>query len=502
MEDLPDIVQFCHQGSGLRLRSYQQSVARAVVEALFRRQGLSLVVMFPRQSGKNELQAQIECFLLFAFERQAAEMVKISPTWKPQSLNAMQRLERALQRNTYVRGRWKKEHGYIYRLGQARLVFLSGEPTSNVVGATASLLLECDEAQDVSIAKWDKEIAPMAAAYNATRLFWGTAWTSQTLLGRELRLARLAEESDGIRRAFTVDADQVGREAPAYGAFVAEQVQRFGRQHPLVRTQFYNEELDFHSALFTPERLALMRGDHPARLEPLPGRRYALLVDVGGEEALLPQAQEPAINPRRDSTALTVVESEPEASSLGGLEAPVYRVVCRQVWTGIPHRDLYERLLALAEHWQAHKLVIDATGVGAGLASFLERRLGKERLIPFHFSAVSKSELGWRFISLIETGRYKEFRPGLADLPEQDELQRLFWAQAQACQSEVLPGPNRLLRWGALEGRRAGGVPFELHDDLLISAALCAALERQDWGSARSALIPAVDILGDFRPAY
>jgi hypothetical protein len=31
------------------------------------------------------------------------------------------------------------------------------------VGATASLLLEVDEAQDVEIGKYDKEIAPMAA---------------------------------------------------------------------------------------------------------------------------------------------------------------------------------------------------------------------------------------------------------------------------------------------------------------------------------------------------
>jgi hypothetical protein len=49
--------------------------------------------------------------------------------------------------------------------------FLSAAPSSNIVGATVSLLLECDEAQDVEIAKWDKEIAPMAASTNATRVF-------------------------------------------------------------------------------------------------------------------------------------------------------------------------------------------------------------------------------------------------------------------------------------------------------------------------------------------
>ena len=56
------------------------------------------------------------------------------------------------------------------------------------------------------------------------------------------------------------------------------------------------------------------------------------------------------------------------------------------------------------------KLIIDATGVGAGLSNFLLDRLGT-RLIPFEFTQVSKSDLGWSFISIIESGRYKEYSP-------------------------------------------------------------------------------------------
>jgi hypothetical protein len=95
-----------------------------------------------RQSGKNELQAQIEAYLLKAFCEDYGELVKVSPTWKPQSLNAMRRLERTLRRNRFTRDRWEKEQGYIYRLGGARIYFLSGATTSNIVGATARTLLE------------------------------------------------------------------------------------------------------------------------------------------------------------------------------------------------------------------------------------------------------------------------------------------------------------------------------------------------------------------------
>ena len=134
---LHDIVQFVERGSALRLRTYQEQVARAVVDSVMNRKGLTFVMIFPRQSGKNELQAQLEAYLLTLLMNTDAEIVKVSPTWKPQSLNAMRRLERVLERNLYTRGRWKKEQGYIYRLGQARIFFLSGGQEANIVGATA-----------------------------------------------------------------------------------------------------------------------------------------------------------------------------------------------------------------------------------------------------------------------------------------------------------------------------------------------------------------------------
>src|SRR4030042_5553698 len=195
-EILRDMTRFCALGSRINLRSYQVQVAQAVADSVIHARGLSFVVVFPRQSGKNELQAQIEVYLLALFSVRQAEMVKVSPTWKPQSLNAMRRLERVLKHNLVSRGRWDKRSGYIYQFGEAMIHFLSGAPTSSIVGATASLLLECDEAQDVQISKWDKEIAPMAASTNATRVFWGTAWTRPTLLARELRAARPAGKND------------------------------------------------------------------------------------------------------------------------------------------------------------------------------------------------------------------------------------------------------------------------------------------------------------------
>lgn len=285
----PGLLEFIQAG-GITLRRYQEAVARAVVDAALGQRGLSFAVMFPRQSGKNELQAQIEAYLLWALRDQDAEMVKVSPTWRPQAMNALRRLERVLSRNPHTRKEWVRESGFILRVGRARIYFLSGAPGSNIVGATASTLLEVDEAQNVAIDKFDREILPMAASTNATRVFWGTAWNGQTLLSRELRAAMAAEQQERIeqgrharkagaagapagdppRLAFRVDADTVSAEVPAYRAFVAAQIARLGRNHLMVRTQYFCEEVEGALGMFTPEMIAMMRGSHPPQNGPTP----------------------------------------------------------------------------------------------------------------------------------------------------------------------------------------------------------------------------------------
>jgi hypothetical protein len=521
---LKDFEQFVRQGE-IVLRQYQLEVAGAVLDSIFHRRGDAIVVMFPRQSGKNELQAQIEAYLLRLYSYISAEIVKVSPTWKPQSLNAMRRLERVLVHNPMLRGNWVKESGYIYRVGTARVFFLSGAPESNIVGASATHLLQVDEAQSVLPTKYDRDIAPMAAANNATRLFWGTAWDSQTLLARELRAARQAELRDGRRRAFVLQAEQVAQEAPSYGDYVAGQVAILGRYHPLICTQYFSEELDAQGGMFNPARLARLRGDHPHCWQPQAGRSYAMLLDVAGQEeaqtSLADLDYAPNMdglglpgglrNPRRDASALTIVEVD--LSGLGqSLQArPLYRVVERIGWVGERHTALHSQLLALVVNWQARYLVVDATGVGAGLADFLQSALPR-RVIPFVFTSKSKSRLGWEFLALVESGRFKDWAPGSGNLPgkplpsgsrsPQDEYQELFFQQCAACQLEALPGPEQRIRWGVPEGTRRPGSRELLHDDWLISAALCTVLDQQSWGIARSAHIPAFDPLAGLWEAY
>ena len=500
---LRDIQTFSEHASSIKLRQYQKLVAASVVDSVIKNKGLSFVVVFPRQSGKNELQAQIETYLLTMYSQLDGEIVKISPTWKPQSLNAMRRLERILKRNLVSRYMWEKESGYIYKAGGARMYFLSGSPTANIVGATASTLLECDEAQDVSIEKWDKEIAPMAASTNATRIFWGTAWTSQTLLAREKRAALEAEKADGIRRVFEIDADLVGKEVPAYARFVSQEIAKHGRGHPFIKTQFYSEEIDAECGMFPPARLALTQGSHPYQDSPLPGHTYAFCLDIAGEDQSTNSqfTNLPTYQPtgdqlygasKHDSSVLTIVDIDLSALSDSIINAPIYRVIHRKQWTGINHANLYAQIKALTDTWQPRRLVIDATGIGEPLASFLEKSYPGQ-VIPFKFTQASKSELGWKFISLIETGRFKDYDSQQPDA-EGCRLKAESLKQFAATQMEILPGPGKTMRWSVPDGARDTHGRL-IHDDFVLSAALCSVLDEEQWGEALSVVVHAIDPL-------
>lgn len=469
---LADVARFSRvQSPQHRLRAYQTPVARAVADSVVAGGGMEFAAAFARQAGKDEMLAQLCAWLLWRYQRHGGTIVVAVPAVRPQGIIARDRLLSRLD-GDLTRGQYRVRDGTIVELGRASVRYLSAAPTAHSRGNTADLLLVANEAQDIVPDTWDAVFAPMAAASNATTLFMGTIWDSSTLLARQLRLLAGLERADGVRRRFLVPWRDVAAEQPPYGDYVRHQITLLGEHHPYIRTEYELEELDGESTLFPPERREPLHGSFPPLSRPdaadPPGTTYAFAIDVAGpEESGLQDAALRALAPRRDSTVVTVVRILP--SSL-----PTYDVVARYEWTGTPHPVLHDRIVALATRvWRARRVVVDATGVGAGLAGFLTSTLGERVVTPFVFSSASKSQLAWDLLGLIDAGRVRVCAPDPDADPEQHRLDRRFWAQLAACRYTILSGPGKLLRWGVEDQR--------LHDDLLMSFALVAVLDRADW---------------------
>ena len=507
------------------LRPYQSAIYWAARESVLRRRGRTMTVEIARQGGKNEVSAQLGIWLLAYFSGKGGKLVKAAPTFNPQALVSLRRLQDRLDDGGFA-GRWRLEGGNIVRLERSQQTFLSAEPTSNVVGATADLLLELDEAQDVERDKFLKEFRPMGATGNATTVLYGTPWDGGSLLETMSEENRELERKDGVRRDFRFDWEAVAACSPLYGRYVESERARLGEEHPLFRTQYRLLPIAPGEGMFNRSQLALLRGGHSRLRGPLPGRVYVAGVDVAGEPwgaggassteeamrrasgepwgatpfefpqdrlrqaqgerslggeygadastgsgepwgATLRQAQGERRLERggRDSTVVTIGEVE----SGGRLDAPSVRVVEHYRWTGEPHHALTPSLVELLRRtWRCRRVVVDATGLGTGVASGLVKAMGGA-VEPFVFTSGSKSRLGFELLGAVNTGRVSAYAgDGSSEHAE-------FWREMELAQARYRVNQTMDFFVEASRG----------HDDYLMSLALMVRAAASPARTAR-----------------
>ena len=473
------------------LRLYQLEIARAVFGSVLLRRGLTFTVEIARQGGKNEVSAQLGVWLL-SWERVVngdGKLVKAAPTFNPQALVSLRRLRDRLE-DSGLGKRWWLEGGNIMRLGRAQQTFLSAEPTANVVGATADALLELDEAQDVDADKFIKEFRPMGATGNATTVLYGTPWDRGTLLETMAEENRELERQDGVRRDFRFDWEAVAGCSPLYRAYVESERDRLGEEHPLFRTQYRLLPIAAGEGMFNRGQLAQLRGGHSRLRGPRPGKVYVAGVDVAGEpwgaservfvDGNIPTSlldtgfrrydggggYGPAETGGRDATVVTIGELE----GGGRLDAPAVRVVEHYRWTGEPHHSLTPALVDLVKRtWRCRRVVVDATGLGAGVASALVKAMGGA-VEPFVFTAGSKSRLGFELLGAVNTGRVSAYAgdgsPEHAEFSREMELAQAryrvnqtmdFYVEASRGHDDYLMSLALMVRAAASPPRTARG---------------------------------------------
>lgn len=480
---LEDIERFARYVIGMPLRGYQVAPLRAIVDSVLNRKGLEFLLVFPRQSGKNEAVAHLLVYLLVVLQRHGGQIV-YGATGDTLG-RGMRRLEERLN-TPWTQGRWRKEaHPVRVCLGAAAVVFLSSHPRAASRGETAHHLLVIDEAQEQNAAHIEAVFTPMRAAENASAVYLGTVRLATDYLWIKKSELEAATAEDGIQRVFMVGPEEVVAENEAYGKFLAAQVQRYGRHHPIIASEYFLEPIDGTGGLFTPWRVAMMWGEHPRQTTPKPEAVYVATIDLAGQDEEAGTNAGRLHNPGRDYTIATIFEVVENTPATAG---PIYQAVDVFVDHGSRHFQaapgaprLADRLLAYLQHWGAAHTVIDATGVGQGLADWLADALGINRVTAYQLSGTTtKARLGSDFLALVETGRFRYWR-GDEDQPLSDGW--WFRQQVLAC-TYTLPDHGRFdrdLRWGvpvqATLPTPSGMQP--IHDDRLLSAALIAEIERQ-----------------------
>lgn len=494
---------FCELVTKIKLRNYQQRPFQAAIDSILHQQGLEILVIMPRQAGKNEGLALMLVYLLNLLQRRDANIVygAIGDGLG----RGIQRLEARLD-NPWNAPHWTKKNKPLRRLlGRAAVVFLSSHPQAFSRGETAHALLVIDELQDQLLSHIEQVFTPMRAANNATAVYTGTVkFTHDALWQKKQELERL-QAADGRQRVFLITPDEVTKENPAYKTFLNAQLKKLGRHHPIIASEYFLEPIDGSGGLFPDRRRALLLGTHAQQQQPEEGKLYVATLDTGGQDEAASDPIAALNNPSRDYTILTIHEVDTSKQQEAG---HTYRAVAVMVDHGSRHFDgaapLSARILAFLEHWQVAHVVSDATGVGEGLTDWLAARLGTYNVTGFKFSKQSKAALGSSFVAMIETGRFKYFSTDI-ERPLSDAW--WFFIQAQFCTYE-LPEDGRFdrdLRWFVPATAKIDTPSGHqlIHDDRLLSAALIAELDRLQrdgtitLGRAESTIIPAPDPLAD-----
>ncbi len=442
-----------------------------MLDSVLNQRGLTFTVEMARQAGKNELSAYLQMVLLLRNAARGGAIVKAAPTFQPQVLISIQRILRRLDENG-LSNISRLDKGHILHVGRCHATYLSAHPSSNVVGQTADLLLEIDEAQDVSADKFNRDFRPMAAARNATTVLYGTAWRSDSLLEQVKSTERLSSsqrsyEAAVPKRHFRYDWQDVARHNRPYGAFVEAERRRLGEQHPLFRTQYALLPIDENTRLFNDGQLAQLHGNHPRQKEPRPGAVYVAGLDLAGAPVAISEPEWGASGEvQRDETVLTIGELiVPEP---GG--EPHVHAVQHYHWRGTPHGALTEQLTDLLKNiWRVRRIAVDATGIGEPTAAALHRRMG-QAVQPITFTQQSKSRLGFGLLALVNAGRLRLY----AD----DQSPESIAVRHQLRHAQAEHNANRTMNFYVPE--REG------HDDYLVSLALLAHASMQEGGPRKA----------------
>jgi hypothetical protein len=441
------------------LRPYQAEIARAILGRVAARAGGSVSVEVARQGGKNETSAQVELIALVAHSNSGGALVKCAPTMHPQARISLDRLESRAHEAGLSRALHRTDA--TVRCGRAAAHFLSAERGANVVGHTADLLLEVDEAQDVDPEKFDRDFRPMAAASDAPVVYYGTPWGPHSLLAQARAHHVALERRGGPRRHFRVDWEQVAASHPPYRHYVEAERERLGERHPLFRTQYLLEEVADAGRLFDAATLAQIEGAHDRLSAPRAGERYVAGLDLAGP------ALDGRTSPDRDWTVLTIARVHRAPSLAGTVPLPVIEVVEHQAWQGAATEPLLQTLAdRLRRVWRIGRVAVDATGLGAPVADLLAGALGRGVVDPVVFTGERKSRLGYALLAAAHAGRLRLYRSDGS-------------AERAACRSQLALARAA---YGAGHAMQFDVDPAEGHDDYLMSLALAVHAAGVDGG--------------------
>lgn len=381
------------------LRGLQAEIVKKVEKHIARHDGEVMPVRQSRQTGKNEVSAVMHRRHLWKrqFYNDPQIWIRTAPTKVPQIVNSKKRLDTLLnlspsniiQFPIFRNSKLQKKEGYIYQLGNASVEFMSSGDQANVVGGTATVCLDMDEAHKVTKEKFDEDFAPMAADQSAAILLWGVAADGHDLIS----FYREHNESIG-RKDLNLDypCDLWMEENARYARHVEARVKALGYDHPIIKTQYRLINVAAEGNFLSPKQVrSLLSGHHEREPKPIGRNRYEMLIDIAASnEENIENVLEGDADSKTDSTVVWIYKVLDIVTDNGIF--PYIQIVNMYWYTGANLPAQEKEITELIEFWKISKVTVDAIGVGRQMAESLVEKFGESTVNAYHANPTSITE--------------------------------------------------------------------------------------------------------------
>lgn len=381
------------------LRGPQAEIIKKVEAHIARHDGEVMPIRQSRQTGKNEVSAVLHRRHLWRRQNYATPQVwvRTAPTKVPQIVNSKKRLETLLYLSpsniikypSFRDAKLQKKEGYIYQRGNASVEFMSSGDTANVVGGTANVALDMDEAHKVTKDKFDEDFAPMAASTSAAILLWGVAADGMDLI------SYYREHNEKIgRKDLNLDypCDVWMESNPHYARHVEARVRALGWDHPIIKTQYRLINIASEGNYLKPEHIrALFSGDHQREIKPIGNSTYHALIDIAASnEENVENNLEGDEDTDTDSTVVWIYKVSNILTDNGIF--PFIQIVNLYWFTGANLPSQESEITDIIQFWRISKVTVDAIGVGRQIAESLVEKFGDSIVNAYHANPTSVSE--------------------------------------------------------------------------------------------------------------
>lgn len=425
-------------GSAKPLKPDQVFIIREIEGLMADGSGDTITVMLPRQYGKNEIAATVHERHLIRNVAIGGSIVRAAPTYKPQTVNSRRRLEKIARNDPLFDMKefgWRE--GYIGEYGNAEVQFLSSDVHANIEGATASCLLDIDEAHLTSVESYEEKLAPMTASTNAPKVMWGVAAHKRDLLYKtRMRNMEMGKNNRNIR----IPAMRVAEQDEIYRQHYEGRVRELGADHPVILTQYDLVDVDHVGGAFKPQHVhSLFDSDHVRANDPehhrAPHCDIIAVIDMAGEEES-DSGVDPDADDRDspDAVVMCIASVDRRRIETG---RPLIRILDWKRWVGrkiqpIPgtsELSVQELIINTLHLWQPKVTLIDSRGVGNTPAAWLSR-VWPRTLIRYAANISTVSEDLYATYAYLNLGQLKMFRDDRSE--EYAQLTReMSWVRAR-----------------------------------------------------------------------